>query len=295
MRAYAYTVLMLLNFLTARGLDLRLATENDVLEFRRWPREDAEETVGEATWDRDAAAIGGLYDYLAQVGYVSGRPWRATGRGESLGSGVSRDARVRHVEFAGADDGDADPGVVDPAAARARPGRRPPARGDGRRPGGLRKVRTAAVGLRTQGRDGTAGQLPAAGAVGDRGDSAAHAAAPGARPVRGPTDRRGRHPGPRGPGRRHGHPGDQGHEARLAANHRAGDGRRPGPAGAVHRPGWPDAHRLGLGPHPLAGVEADESVERAPGGPGTARRCWVLHDTRHTFALRLLPDPRGSR
>ncbi|MGW0556763.1 tyrosine-type recombinase/integrase [Streptomyces sp. NPDC002926] len=99
MRAYAYTVLMLLNFLTARGLDLRMATENDVLEFRRWRREDAEETVGEATWDRDAAAIGGLFDYLAQVGYVSGRPWRATGRGESLGSGVSRDPRVRHMEL----------------------------------------------------------------------------------------------------------------------------------------------------------------------------------------------------
>ncbi|MFC7266413.1 site-specific integrase [Streptomyces lutosisoli] len=99
MRAYAYTVLMLLNFLTARGLDLRLATENNVLEFQRLRREDAEETVGEATWDRDAAAIGGLYDYLAQVGYVSGRPWRAKGRGESLGSGVSRDPRVRHMEL----------------------------------------------------------------------------------------------------------------------------------------------------------------------------------------------------
>ncbi|MFJ9005421.1 hypothetical protein [Streptomyces canus] len=78
---------------------MRLATENDVLEFRRWRREDAEETIGEATWDRDAAAIGGLYDYLAQVGYVSGRPWRATGRGKSLGSGVSRDPRVRHMEL----------------------------------------------------------------------------------------------------------------------------------------------------------------------------------------------------
>ncbi|WP_194236240.1 site-specific integrase [Streptomyces acidicola] len=99
MRAYAYTVLMLLNFLTARGLDLRLATENDVFEFRRWRREDVEETVGEAAWNRDAAAIGGHYDYLAQVGYVSGRPWRATGRGESLGSGVSRDPRVRHMEL----------------------------------------------------------------------------------------------------------------------------------------------------------------------------------------------------
>lgn len=35
MRAYAYSVLMLLNFLAVRGLDLRLTTETDVLDFRR--------------------------------------------------------------------------------------------------------------------------------------------------------------------------------------------------------------------------------------------------------------------
>ncbi|MEU8794585.1 site-specific integrase [Streptomyces sp. NPDC048643] len=99
MKAYAYTVIMLLNYLTARGLDLRQATENDVLEFRRWRREDAEETVEETTWDRDAAAIGGLYTYLDQIGYVTGRPWRATGRGASLGSGTSQDSRVRHMEL----------------------------------------------------------------------------------------------------------------------------------------------------------------------------------------------------
>ncbi|MFF1595781.1 hypothetical protein ACFVY0_48480, partial [Streptomyces sp. NPDC058286] len=40
MRAHAYTVLMLLSFLAARGLDLRLATETDVLDFRRWRREE---------------------------------------------------------------------------------------------------------------------------------------------------------------------------------------------------------------------------------------------------------------
>jgi hypothetical protein len=58
MRAYAYTALMLLRFLHARGLDLASATEQDVLEFRRWRLDDADETVGEAAWDRDAAAIG---------------------------------------------------------------------------------------------------------------------------------------------------------------------------------------------------------------------------------------------
>jgi hypothetical protein len=99
MRAYAYTGLMLLNFLAAQGLDLREATESDLLEFRLWRREEAEETVGQAAWDRDAAAISRLYDYLIQTGYVAGRPWRPTGRGTSLSSGVSRDLRVRHMEL----------------------------------------------------------------------------------------------------------------------------------------------------------------------------------------------------
>jgi hypothetical protein len=67
---------MLLNFLAARDLDLREAAEADLLAFRLWRREEAEETIGQATRDRDAAAIGRLYDYLAQVGYIAGRPWR---------------------------------------------------------------------------------------------------------------------------------------------------------------------------------------------------------------------------
>ncbi|MFV5997947.1 site-specific integrase [Streptomyces sp. NPDC056231] len=80
MRSYAYTVVMLLNFLRARGLDLRSATESDIREFRLWRRGEADETVGEATWDRDSAAIGGLYDFLVEDGYVEARPWRATRR-----------------------------------------------------------------------------------------------------------------------------------------------------------------------------------------------------------------------
>jgi hypothetical protein len=82
-----------------RGLDLRSATESGIQEFRQWRREDAEETVGEATWDRDSAAISGLYDFLLQDGFIEVRPWRATGRRAVLRSGTSRDLRVRHMEL----------------------------------------------------------------------------------------------------------------------------------------------------------------------------------------------------
>ncbi len=99
MKAYAYTALMLFNFLATRGRDFASASEADLLEFRLWRREQAEETVGQAAWDRDSAALGQLYDYLVQRGQVPGRPWRPTGRTASLGSGVSRDLRVRHMEL----------------------------------------------------------------------------------------------------------------------------------------------------------------------------------------------------
>ncbi|WP_051853509.1 site-specific integrase [Streptomyces aureocirculatus] len=99
MRSYAYSVLMLINFLLARGADLRSATEADIKEFRVWRREEAEETVQEASWDRDVAAIGRLYAFLKDIGFVETRPWRSTGRGLSLGSGTSHDLRVRHMEL----------------------------------------------------------------------------------------------------------------------------------------------------------------------------------------------------
>ena len=100
MRAYAYTALMLLRFLLARAQDLVSATESDLLDFRRWRLDDAEHTVGEAAWDRDAAAIGCLYAFLVRQGIVERRPWRAAGRGRrSLSTGVGRDLRVRHLEL----------------------------------------------------------------------------------------------------------------------------------------------------------------------------------------------------
>ncbi|MFE2089828.1 tyrosine-type recombinase/integrase [Streptomyces sp. NPDC059460] len=99
MRSYAYTALMLLGFLESRGLDLQSATEQDIFRFRQWRRQDAENTVGEPTWDKDAAAIGQLYDFLFSIRYVEARPWRATPRGKSLGSGITTDLRVRHMEI----------------------------------------------------------------------------------------------------------------------------------------------------------------------------------------------------
>ncbi|MER5772164.1 hypothetical protein [Streptomyces sp. NPDC001985] len=98
-RAYAYTSLILVNLLAARGLGLPAATGSDLLDFRLWRREQADETVGQAASDRDAAAIGQLYDCLSSAGKVPGRPWRAAGRGTSLGSGVSQDGRARHLRL----------------------------------------------------------------------------------------------------------------------------------------------------------------------------------------------------
>jgi site-specific recombinase XerD len=99
MKSYAYTLLMLLHFLMARGLDLLSATETDIKEFRQWRLEQAEETVEEVSFDRDAAAIGTFYQFLEDKGYITHRPWRSVGKSASLGSGISRDLRVRHMEL----------------------------------------------------------------------------------------------------------------------------------------------------------------------------------------------------
>ncbi|WP_299540734.1 site-specific integrase [uncultured Streptomyces sp.] len=98
MRSYAYTVLMLLHFLLARGADLLSATEIDIREFRLWRQDHAEEVVDDVSWDRDWAAIESLYRYLILSGEVAARPWRSVPRG-SLSSGIRPDLRVRHMEL----------------------------------------------------------------------------------------------------------------------------------------------------------------------------------------------------
>jgi hypothetical protein len=99
MKAYALTVVMLMHFLEDRGSDLLSATETDIKEFRRWRLEDEEYTVDEVSWDRDAAAIGTFSQYLVDCGYLKMRPWRPTRRTASLGSGISRDPRICHLEL----------------------------------------------------------------------------------------------------------------------------------------------------------------------------------------------------
>ncbi|MFJ9155067.1 tyrosine-type recombinase/integrase [Streptomyces sp. NPDC102270] len=97
MRSYAYSVLMLLHFLLARQADLQSATEGDLREFRLWRQDEAEEVVDDAAWDRDWAAIESLYVYLVRIGAVARQPWRATPQRSSLASRIRPDLRVRHM------------------------------------------------------------------------------------------------------------------------------------------------------------------------------------------------------
>lgn len=99
MKSYALTLLMLLHFLMARGSDLLSATEADIKQFRQWRLDEDEETVEEVSWDRDSAALGTFYKFLKDNGYVAHRPWRSSGKSTALGSGISRDLRVRHMEL----------------------------------------------------------------------------------------------------------------------------------------------------------------------------------------------------
>lgn len=51
------------------------------------------------SWDRDSAALGTFYRFLNDNGSVAHRPWRSSGKSTALGSGISRDLRVRHMEL----------------------------------------------------------------------------------------------------------------------------------------------------------------------------------------------------
>lgn len=114
MVAYAYAVLRLLVFLTARGVDLATATERDLRQYRLWrTRQDTPsprvETGGnkrvaaaiqKTTWGKESAAIAALYKYLKKIKVVSESPWRSDGDGtNSLANRGSRDMRVRHMEL----------------------------------------------------------------------------------------------------------------------------------------------------------------------------------------------------
>lgn len=73
MRTYAYAVLRFLEYLLDRGLDLRLATESDVREFRVWRRERGKATVQGSTWDKESAAISEAL-HLSRPDRVRSRP-----------------------------------------------------------------------------------------------------------------------------------------------------------------------------------------------------------------------------
>jgi hypothetical protein len=100
LRAYAYIVRRLIEFLSGRGAGLLSATEGDLVADRRSRTELQEEPVGEVTWDREATVINALYGYLLGQGLLRRRPFRMTGRGgdreasNSLRSGKQREMKV---------------------------------------------------------------------------------------------------------------------------------------------------------------------------------------------------------
>jgi site-specific recombinase XerD len=95
MSTYAYAVLMLLGFLAKRGLDLASATETDLKEFRQWRTRTDKVPIQKTTWSKNSAAISNLYSYLKRTGVVAASPWRSDG---NRGRRVVRDMRVRHME-----------------------------------------------------------------------------------------------------------------------------------------------------------------------------------------------------
>lgn len=95
-RAYSQAVFRLHDFLAAHGTDLLSACERDLLAYRRWRCDEAEEVIGDATWDKEAAGINSFYDWAVKHDRVPRHPWRG-GRHDSFRSGINSDMRVRHL------------------------------------------------------------------------------------------------------------------------------------------------------------------------------------------------------
>ncbi|MFZ3492334.1 site-specific integrase [Streptomyces sp. 5.8] len=96
MRSYAYVVSRLMDFLEHRGTDVVSATEADLVAYRRQRQVLQPIPIGESTWDREAATVNGLYDWLVDQKLVARRPLRLAKR---YGSGMARQMQVRHLSI----------------------------------------------------------------------------------------------------------------------------------------------------------------------------------------------------
>ena len=100
MRAYAYIVRRLAEFLHGRGTDVLGATEADLVGYR-WARTELDaRPVDGATWDKEAVVINSFYNFLLARGLIERRPFRLIGRNQSrssLHSGTRRGMEIRHM------------------------------------------------------------------------------------------------------------------------------------------------------------------------------------------------------
>lgn len=100
MRAYAYIVRRLAEFLRQRGTDVLGAAEADLVGYR-WARTElGERPVDGATWDKEAVVINSFYNFLLGRGLIERRPFRLVGRNQtrsSLHTGMRRGMEIRHM------------------------------------------------------------------------------------------------------------------------------------------------------------------------------------------------------
>lgn len=75
-RSYTTDYRVFFQFLWLKGKDWADATSEDILDFEYWRRKDPSNRrpVGGSKWNRELAAIRGLYSWAVAVGYVTGNP-----------------------------------------------------------------------------------------------------------------------------------------------------------------------------------------------------------------------------
>jgi integrase len=97
MKAYAYIVRRLMEFLAERGADLLSMTEADLVAYRASRTEMQDEPVDDSTWRREASVISTLTAWLLDQGHIRRRPVRVVNGRVPLTTGIAHEMRIRHL------------------------------------------------------------------------------------------------------------------------------------------------------------------------------------------------------
>ncbi|WP_101434547.1 tyrosine-type recombinase/integrase [Amycolatopsis echigonensis] len=101
MKDYGRIIARFADFLTGRGRDLLMATESDVLAYKKVRTRLQERPIGGSAWKKEAQLLDQFYKCLVSAGIRNDLPVRALARGRSaLAPAIKQRMDIRHLTLA---------------------------------------------------------------------------------------------------------------------------------------------------------------------------------------------------